>query len=150
MNKDLLYREERLFLAVTEAAKQMRLLAEQHLAVLGVTLSEYNLMRIVENTPHVTARDAQKRLHAEAPSVSNIVQILEKKKILVRKQNKNDRRVWHMRLTAKGEKIVKEMKRQLARHINQLSVTNDELGKITTGLEKFNKELAGELKKLLL
>lgn len=95
----------------------------------GLTLAEYNFLRIVELNPRVTARDIQRELSAAAPSVAQMVARLEKKGFLKRDRSGDDGRMMHLRLTFWGTRAIKKGKAAIeqglkARKLNQKALAS--------------------------
>ncbi len=103
---DLIHPDERLYLELTRCYVLSRRLAEDAVRLLRITLTEYNLLRIVENHPGIRAAEARSRLMATAPSVAQVVKSLEAKNLIERGHSAGDGRSRPMRLSALGKKTV--------------------------------------------
>lgn len=105
MRETLVHPGEEFFRQLALAATFVRRHAEHILYPLGLTVAEYTLLRVVRNTPGITARDAQGRLFATAPSVAQLVKSVEGKGLIRRSTSSEDARVQHINLTAKGKTL---------------------------------------------
>ena len=104
---------EEVFLTLSRGFHLARKAAENIIEPMGITLAEYNLLRVAENTKGVTAKEAQKRLFSTAPTVAHLVANMERKKFISRVQDKDDGRVQHIILTPKGRKLANNVKRKI-------------------------------------
>ena len=105
--------EEKLFLAISQAYQLSRKLAEDVLDQHRITLAQYNLLRIVENRPGITARDAREHFSMTAPSMTQLTQNLEAKNLLAREEDPDDKRVYHLTLTSQGRSLTSAVRRTL-------------------------------------
>lgn len=71
----------------------------------GVTEQQWRVIRALAEFRRIDASELAKRSFLLAPSLTRILQMLEKQKIISREADSNDQRRSVLELTAKGEKI---------------------------------------------
>ena len=98
---------EELALAVTTLAARMTHRLEQRLAVHGVALSEYLVMRLLSDAPDRTMRrtDLADGVNMTPSGVTRMLLPMEKNRIVTREANERDARVSLVRLTKTGERL---------------------------------------------
>ncbi len=77
----------------------------------GLTVPQYNVMRILrgQHPRPVTVNTIINRMLDRMSNASRIVDKLEKKKLVIREQNKNDRRAVDIIISDKGLDLLKQM-----------------------------------------
>lgn len=121
-SKDQVTLEEHFFLSLTRAGSIIHKIADASLKRAGLTLAEYNLLRIVENTPGITAGEARSRLYATAPSVAQLVAQLTRRSLLQRLRDPKDARRLPLALTASGRSSLRGAKREVSSMLKGLSL----------------------------
>ncbi|MBU0767402.1 MarR family winged helix-turn-helix transcriptional regulator [Patescibacteria group bacterium] len=137
--------EEKFFLALSRCYTLSRKLGEKALRPMGVTIAEYNLLRVVENTPGIQARDAQKRFYATAPSISQLIRGVERKKLIKRVHDKDDARARPLFLTPKGKTTVEKARQTLEKAISTLNPAPSSLGSTVKDLTLLISSLSSSL-----
>jgi len=89
-------------------------LNEQHYKIFkkyGLTVPQYNVMRILrgQHPRPVTVNTIINRMLDRMSNASRIVDKLEKKKLVIREQNKSDRRAVDVIISDKGLDLLKQM-----------------------------------------
>ncbi|HHP7241420.1 MAG TPA: MarR family winged helix-turn-helix transcriptional regulator [Cyclobacteriaceae bacterium] len=89
-------------------------LNEQHYKIFkkyGLTVPQYNVMRILrgQHPQPVTVNTIINRMLDRMSNASRIVDKLEKKKLVIREQNKNDRRAVDVLISDKGLDLLKQI-----------------------------------------
>lgn len=133
--------DEAFYLSLSHAYDAWDGMVRSVLSASGVSPGEYELLRIAENTPGVTAAAAKKRLRITGPSMSAVVSSLEKKKMIVRMQDTDDARVRHISLTAKGTATIERSRSAFAKvlkdsriHLPSLASAASSLSSLTSSL----------------
>ena len=88
-----------------------------------ITFPQYALLIQLATAGPMTMTEISERLHISKPAVTNLVDRLEKKKCLKRLPDLKDRRIYLLKLEAKGEKIVRRIQGYV---LNLLLKTFDE------------------------
>ncbi|MEL6988401.1 MAG: MarR family transcriptional regulator, partial [Bacteroidota bacterium] len=68
----------------------------------GITVDQWLVLNLVETSADVSQQDICEELSKDAPTITRIIDLLEKKKLIKRKQNPNDRRKFTIALTKNG------------------------------------------------
>ena len=126
---------EQFFLSLTAVHARVHRLAEAILLRSGITVAEYTLLRIVENTPGITAAQARRRLFATAPSIAQLVSHMEAKRLVRRVRDRIDARKLHLQLTPIGQRAVRRGKSSLERLIGSLPLPSRTWNRLTADLE---------------
>ena len=105
----------------------------------GLNQPQYNVLRILhgEGKP-LPSLEIASRMITVVPAITALVDKLEKKGYVSRKRCENDRRVWHVSLTAPGKKLLMKMdKPNLGLHSELVSsLTKAECKQLCELLEK--------------
>jgi DNA-binding MarR family transcriptional regulator len=133
--------EEQLFLELTRAYALCRRIAEEAMGSAKITLTEYNLLRIVENTPGITATAVRERLMATAPSVAQVVKTVEAKGLLKRTRAAEDARNQHMHLTAKGRTVTGKARDAIGQALRASGVPASRLQILTAQLTSLSSSI---------
>lgn len=96
-------------LARTAAVLTRRM--EQEFKPFGLTVTQYNVLRIVRGAgaTGIAQYDIAERMVAEIPDVPRLLKRLEESGYIRRSQDTNDRRVLTVFLTTAGAKLLREM-----------------------------------------
>jgi len=128
----------------SEAINSIREFNRFYTAILGVVNnhileSEYSLTeaRIIYeliNPGELTAREIKEKLQIDEGYMSRIITRFVKNGILVKKQSKNDKRAYTLKLTQKGEEIAGLINKQSDRQVKTLieHLTKAEQEKLVT------------------
>jgi DNA-binding MarR family transcriptional regulator len=133
--------EEDFFLHLQTAWTVTQKLTEEALQTCGLTVAEYTLLRIVENSPGITAGETRARLYSTAPSVAQMVAQLERKELLKRGKDAEDARRLPLNVTAKGSKALKNAKKAISQLISQQKLASGLLHSLTRNLSTFLSSL---------
>lgn len=108
----------------------------------GLNQPQYNILRILYGEgDRLPSLEIASRMVTVVPAITGLVDKLEKKGLVKRERCQDDRRVWHVKLTNKGEKLIMEMRepntamhKRLAGHM-----TKKEAQQLLVLLEKARK-----------
>lgn len=111
-----------------------------------VNKSEVDLLMLVSRKPDRSFREYGRRIHLEKSSFSYIVDLLVLKELVVKVEDEEDKRRKTLRITEKGEDLVKELGKQRDDYINEvLSVLSkdekEELEKAVATVKKLNGKI---------
>ena len=92
-----------------------------HLEQHGLSLPAWALLGTLHDQPNegYNLAEIADLLDVQPPFVTNLVDALEKKRLVTRKEDTVDRRVKRVYVTAKGQKLVPEIERQLRRQMRE-------------------------------
>ena len=119
--------EERLFLALLQAADALGLEAEQLVRSASLTGTQYNVLRILRGAEPagLACRAISDRMISHDPDITRLLDRMEKRGLIRRERQKDDRRVVKTHITAQGLEILKpldqpmrELHKQQFRHIS--------------------------------
>ncbi len=115
--------EEQAFLLLSQNYVLCKKLSDRELSMLGITLAEHTLLRIIENSPGITAGEARKRMFSSAPSLAQLVKSAEQKELMKRGSDSNDTRRQPMTLTKKGRDVVMNGRNAIQKALRNLDIS---------------------------
>ena len=103
--------EDRAFIALQRAADKLALQAEQLLKSNGLTGAQYNVLRILrgaepEGLPCSTVAE---RMISHDPDMTRLLDRMEKRELISRARQRDDRRVVKTRITSAGLEVLKRL-----------------------------------------
>lgn len=125
--------EERLFLALLKAADALGQQAEQLIKSSGLTGTQYNVLRILRGAQPagLACRAIGDRMISHDPDMTRLLDRMEKRGLIRRERQKDDRRVVKTHITSAGLELLKpldhpmrELHKQQFRHMPAKSVKN--------------------------
>ncbi|MDA8563119.1 MarR family transcriptional regulator [Mariniblastus sp.] len=77
----------------------------------GLNQPQYNVLRILYGErDRLPSLEIASRMITVVPAITGLVDKLEKKELVKRERGTEDRRVWYVQLTKKGEKLIEQMR----------------------------------------
>ncbi len=119
--------EDQIFVAVLKAADFLGQQAEQLLKSHGLTGAQYNVLRILRGAgpDGLPCRSVGERMISHDPDMTRLLDRMEKRGLITRERQKDDRRVVKTRITAQGldmlkklDQPVREMHKQQFQHMS--------------------------------
>ncbi|GAC1670571.1 MAG: MarR family transcriptional regulator [Candidatus Acidiferrum sp.] len=103
--------QARLFVTLLKTADALGLQAEQLLKCSGLTAAQYNVLRILRGAePHgLACRSVGERMISHDPDITRLLDRLEKRGLISRARQTEDRRVVKARITVKGMDALKKL-----------------------------------------
>jgi MarR family transcriptional regulator, organic hydroperoxide resistance regulator len=103
--------EDRAFIALQKAADQLALQAEQLLKSNGLTGAQYNVMRILRGAEPegLACSTIAERMISHDPDMTRLLDRMEKRNLITRERQKDDRRVVKTRITSGGLELLKRL-----------------------------------------
>jgi DNA-binding MarR family transcriptional regulator len=123
--------EERLFVALLKAADSLGQEAEQVVRSASLTGTQYNVLRILRGAEPagLACRAIGDRLISHDPDITRLLDRMEKRGLIRRERQKDDRRVVKTHITSQGLEILKpldqpmrELHKQQFRHMSAKSI----------------------------
>jgi len=74
----------------------------------GITPLQFTIMSVVERHPGLSSAELSRRFYVSAQTMGQVLGNLEKRGILRRREDNENRRILRVSLTAKGEKLARE------------------------------------------
>ena len=119
---------------------------DRQLKSFSLTPCQFEILMTLWNEDGIVLSELGRRVSRDGPTITGVVDRMEKKMLVKRKRNSSDRRVVKVHLTAKG----KNMKEQLATTKKEIfeRITHDlslrEINHLVTLLEKMMKNVERE------
>jgi len=82
---------------------------EHYASYIGVTGSQYSMMAVIAEARFATVSDVAEQMHVASQFVTAEVSKLIGKNIIEKTPNETDRRSMHLRLTLKGQNLLREL-----------------------------------------
>jgi DNA-binding MarR family transcriptional regulator len=103
--------EERLFVAILKIADSLSQQAEQLIKTAGLTGTQYNVLRILRGAEPegLPCRGIGERMISRDPDMTRLLDRMEKRNLITRQRQKEDRRVIMTRVTPEGLKLLKRL-----------------------------------------
>jgi MarR family transcriptional regulator, organic hydroperoxide resistance regulator len=103
--------EDRAFIALQKAADKLAVQAEQLLKSNGLTGAQYNVLRILRGAePHgLACSSIAERMISHDPDMTRLLDRMEKRGLITRERQRDDRRVVKTRITGGGLQLLKRL-----------------------------------------
>jgi len=103
--------EDRAFIALQKAADKLALQAEQLLKSNGLTGAQYNVLRILRGAEPqgLACSSIAERMISHDPDVTRLLDRMEKRRLITRHRQSDDRRVVKTRITSGGLELLKRL-----------------------------------------
>lgn len=118
------------YLLLQQTLAAARRLAEREFRSFGLTLADYTTLRVIENTPAVTARGIRDRLHTSAASVSQTIARLSSQRMIDKLQHRTDGRSQRITLTRKGLSTVRAARAILLKSLRASRLDDTKLARL--------------------
>lgn len=102
---------DRVFVALLQTADSLNLQVEQLIKSSGLTSAQYNVLRILRGAePHgLPCRGIGDRMISHDPDITRLLDRMEKRKLISRERQTDDRRVVRTRVTRQGLDLLKPL-----------------------------------------
>jgi|SRR5579859_4264743 len=103
--------EDRAFIALQKAADRLALQAEQLLKSNGLTGAQYNVLRILRGAEPqgLPCSSIADRMISHDPDMTRLLDRMEKRSLITRERQSQDRRVVKTRITGRGLELLKRL-----------------------------------------
>jgi DNA-binding MarR family transcriptional regulator len=88
---------------------ESRRLAREQCTKLGITATQLTVIKLLHTVGDLSLSALSRKMAAKNSTVTGIVDRLESARLVERMQDPEDRRVWHIRLTAAGRQTAKRI-----------------------------------------
>src|SRR6202047_4445411 len=143
----LLPSEDRAFIALQKAADKLALQAEQLLKSNGLTGAQYNVLRILRGAEPqgLACSSIAERMISHDPDITRLLDRMEKRNLITRQRQSDDRRVVKTFVTSEGLELLKTLDRPVgALHKRQFQGTAPaKLKLLAAMLEEIRAQHAG-------
>ena len=102
---------DRAFIALQKAADKLALQAEQLLKSNGLTGAQYNVLRILRGAEPegLACSSISERMISHDPDITRLLDRMEKRNLITRQRQSDDRRVVKTRITRSGLEVLKRL-----------------------------------------
>jgi len=146
--------EDRVFIALLKAADTLAQEAEQVVKGNGLTGAQYNVLRILRGAEPegLACSTIAERMISHDPDMTRLLDRMEKRNLITRQRQSDDRRVVKTRITARGLDMLRRLEQPIrALHKRQFGGMTAAQVRTLAGLlgeivERREKEFAGESK----
>jgi DNA-binding MarR family transcriptional regulator len=137
--------EERLFVAIVKIADALSLHAEQLIKAHNLTGTQYNVLRILRGAEPegLLCRGISERMISHDPDMTRLLDRMEKRGLITRERQKDDRRVIKTRITAEGLAALKKLD-QPVRELHKTQFAHMKTSRIKTLLELLDEAFVHE------
>jgi len=103
--------EDRAFIALQRAADKLALQAEQLVKANGLTGAQYNVLRILRGAEPggLPCSSISERMISHDPDMTRLLDRMEKRQLITRQRQSDDRRVVKTRITSEGLDVLKKL-----------------------------------------
>jgi DNA-binding MarR family transcriptional regulator len=103
--------EDQLFVALLKASDSLASQADQLIKANGLTSAQYNVLRILRGAgpEGLPCNTVAERMISRDPDMTRLLDRMEKRDVITRERQKEDRRVVKARITDEGLKLLKKM-----------------------------------------
>src|ERR1700739_580469 len=103
--------EDRAFIALQKAEDNLALQAEQLLKSKGLTGAQYNVLRILRGAEPqgLACSSIAERMISHDPDMTRLLDRMEKRRLITRQRQSDDRRVVKTRITSGGLEMLKKL-----------------------------------------
>jgi DNA-binding MarR family transcriptional regulator len=107
--------EDQTFVALMKAADALAQEAEQVLKAKGLTGAQYNVLRILRGAEPggLACSSIGERMISHDPDMTRLLDRMEKRSLITRQRQSDDRRVVKTRITANGMEILKRLEQPI-------------------------------------
>lgn len=108
--------EEEAFLSISRTAAVLRDRFEQMLAPYGISIAQYNVLRILRGAGHdgLCRNEVRDRLISRMPDVTRLLDRMEEAGLVTRVRSTEDRRLVTTRMTPRGRQLVDSLDGRVA------------------------------------
>jgi MarR family transcriptional regulator, organic hydroperoxide resistance regulator len=103
--------EDRAFIALQKAADKLALQAEQLLKSKGLTGAQYNVLRILRGAEPqgLACSSIAERMISHDPDMTRLLDRMEKRHLITRQRQSDDRRIVKTRITSGGQQLLERL-----------------------------------------
>jgi DNA-binding MarR family transcriptional regulator len=93
----------------------VREMLESSLSAHDITLAQYTILSVVSNTDGMSSADVSRRLDVTKQATNEMINILERRRLISRSSDDANRRILRIKLTAAGRILLKACDRSVDR-----------------------------------
>ncbi len=128
------------FYNIEQAIKSYRKMAQKNISqvVTDITLDQIQVLNILDSNPDCSQKEIAEILFKDYASITRMIELLVKKEYLVRQIHEQDRRMFHLVISEKGNDAIAKLKPVILKNRNAAlnGLSKSEINKITQSLNK--------------
>jgi len=103
--------EHTVFYALDKAIKLYRQFAQRNIkkSHLDITIDQWLVLKTIKDNPELTQKEIAQKVFKDYASITRIIELLVKRKYLVRSFHNVDRRRYNLELTSSGKKMYEKL-----------------------------------------
>jgi len=140
--------EEEAVLNILRTADRIQYHLQQMLKPLGITPTQYNVLRILRGAGNGGLRcsDIGERLISSDPDITRLLTRLQKMRLVRRKRDPKDRRVIYTRISPRGMDLLEELDPVVCNHAKEVlqGLNKEKLGELISMLEEIRAPLSAK------
>jgi MarR family 2-MHQ and catechol resistance regulon transcriptional repressor len=113
------------YVKLMRAAESITARVHRHLSSAGLTVSQFGVLEAIFHLGPLSQRDLGRKILRSSGNITMVIDNLEKRRLVRRKRDASDRRMFIVHLTGEGQKLIgKIFPSHAALITNELSVLN--------------------------
>mgnify|MGYP000742955335 FL=1 len=132
--------QQTIFYTIEKAIKSYRKFAQKQLSdvVSGITVDQVLVLTVIESSPDIAQHEIASLLFKDYASITRMIELLVKNEYLTRSINETDRRKFTLKISAKGETTLKQLKPIILKNRTDAleGISNSEVNQLFTTLNK--------------
>ena len=132
--------QQTIFYTIEKAIKSYRKFAQKQLSdvVSGITVDQVLVLTVIESSPDIAQHEIASLLFKDYASITRMIELLVKNEYLTRSINETDRRKFTLKISAKGETTLKQLKPIILKNRTDAleGVSESEVNQMFTTLSK--------------
>jgi len=132
--------QQTIFYTIEKAIKSYRKFAQKQLSdvVSGITVDQVLVLTVIESSPDIAQHEIASLLFKDYASITRMIELLVKNEYLTRSINETDRRKFTLKISAKGETTLKQLKPIILKNRTDAleGISESEVNQLFTTLNK--------------
>lgn len=132
--------QQTIFYTIEKAIKSYRKFAQKQLSdvVSGITVDQVLVLTVIESRPDIAQHEIASLLFKDYASITRMIELLVKNEYLTRSINETDRRKFTLKISAKGETTLKQLKPIILKNRTDAleGISESEVNQLFTTLNK--------------
>ncbi len=97
------------YVKLMRAAESMTVRAHQHLSSAGLTISQFGVLEALHHLGPLSQKDIGQKILRSSGNITMVIDNLEKRGLVRRKRDRQDRRFFIVHLTKEGNKLIRKI-----------------------------------------
>jgi MarR family 2-MHQ and catechol resistance regulon transcriptional repressor len=113
------------YVKLMRAAESITMRVHKHLSSVGLTVSQFGVLEAIYHLGPLSQKDLGRKILRSSGNITMVIDNLEKRRLVRRKRDTSDRRIFIVHLTGQGQKLIRKIFPSHAALItDELSVLN--------------------------